>query len=100
MITSRHYEFEGVTIDVPMHYDEKTKKYIEDFPDFAENLLYTPEGCPVMFSGEDACELAEEAEPGGCPSCACCKFYRPAGPHTLIGVCSHGKFRKKQADRA
>lgn len=97
MLTSRHYEFEGVKIDVPMYYDEKAKMYIEDFPDFVENPLYTPAGCPVMFSSEDACELAEEAEPGGCPSCACCKHYRPAGPKTLIGVCGHEKRRRESA---
>ena len=63
MPTSRHYEFEGVKIDIPMHYDEKAKMYIEDFPDFVENPLYTPAGCPVMFPVRMPASLQRKQNP-------------------------------------
>ncbi len=94
MEQSRRYEFEGLTIDIPIHYDEDTGLYIEDYPDFLENPIYTPEGYPVMFAGEDACSVAEEATPGGCPDCGSCKYYRSAGTHTWFGVCGNDKKKR------
>ncbi len=92
----RRYHFEGVTLDIPLHYDEKAGIYIEDYPDFVERPVWTPKGYPVMFAGEDACIHAEEATPGGCPDCGSCRHYRRAGEHTWIGVCGH-EFRRRAA---
>ncbi len=89
MKQTRRYEFEGVTLDIPLHFDESTGIYIEDYPDFIESPIWTPEGYPVMFAGEDACKFAEEATPGGCPDCGSCRFYRSAAEHTWFGVCGN-----------
>ncbi len=87
MKKTRRYEIEGLTLDIPLHYDEQTGIYIEDYPDFAENPIYTPQGHPLMFAGEDACLFAEEATPGGCPDCGSCRYYKPAGEHSWMGIC-------------
>ena len=96
MEKTRHYEFEGVTLEIPLHYDELSQMFIEEYPDFVKNPIYTPEGCPVFFNGEDACPFAEAAEGEDCPDCGSCRFFRPAGPHTWIGVCGHEKKRHGQ----
>ena len=96
----RRYEFEGITIEIPLRYDELSKMYLEEYPDFSVNPVYTPEGCPVLFSGEDACIWAEAAEGEGCPDCGSCRFFRPAGSHTLMGVCGNEHRRHKPKQRA
>ncbi len=89
----RRYEFEGIVLDIPLQYDERSGIYIEIYPDFTERPIYTPDGNPVMFAGEDACPFAKEATPGGCPDCGSCKYYRRAAPHTWIGVCGNERNR-------
>ncbi len=85
------YILDGIKLCVPLRYDEKSGKAIEDYREWIENTVYTPFGHRVMFSGTDACEQAEEAAPGGCPDCGSCRFYRRAAEHTWIGVCLREK---------
>lgn len=93
----RIYEIEGCQLQVPLRYDSQSRCYIEEYGKFLERIHYTPAGHPVMFAGEDACPFAQEASPGGCPDCGCCRFYRRAGEHTWIGVCTYeGKKRTIQ----
>ncbi len=94
MNQTRRYEFEGLTLDIPLRYDERSGQYLEEYPDFTESPVWTPAGCPVLFAGEDACPHGEEAEPGGCPDCGSCRHYRRAAAHTWIGVCGHPANRK------
>ncbi len=86
---TRIYEFEGLVLEIPLHYDEQSGIYIEDYSEYIENTIRSPEGFPVMFAGEDACPYAQEATPGGCPDCGSCRFYRRAGEHTWIGICKN-----------
>ncbi len=95
MEQSRHYEFEGIHLDIPLRYDPRARIYLEEYPDFAQAPLYTPSGCPVLFSGEDACPYAQAAEGQDCPDCGSCRFFRPAAPHTWLGVCGHEARRRK-----
>ena len=96
METTRRYEFEGVVLEIPLHYDERSRMYIEEYPDFVNHPVYTPAGCPVFFSGEDACTLAQAEDGGDCPDCGSCRFFRPAGPHTWFGVCGHQEKRRRE----
>lgn len=96
MEMSRRYEFEGIVLEIPLRYDEHSRMYIEEYPDFVENPVYTSAGCPVLFTGEDACLYAETSDGTACSDCGSCRFYRPAGPHTWIGVCLHEKNRNRR----
>ncbi len=97
----RIYEIEGMTLQIPLRYDERTGIHVEDYREFIENSIYTPTGFPVIFSGEDACPHAEESTPGGCPDCGSCRFYKRPAEHTWIGICRNEKRRvtpKKEAN--
>ncbi len=93
----RLYEIEGLTVEIPIHYDEGAGIYIEDYPDFVKDPLWTKEGHKVMFAGEDACEYAEEETEGGCPDCGSCKYYKSAGNHTWFGICKNEVRQKREA---
>lgn len=93
----RRYEFEGCILEIPLRYDERSCMYIEEYPDFVKNPVYTPEGCPVYFVGEDACPYAEAASGTDCPDCGSCRYFRPAESHSWIGVCGNGKKRRRQS---
>ncbi|MCD7980868.1 MAG: hypothetical protein LUF32_00870 [Clostridiales bacterium] len=95
----RKYEFEGVTLNIPLYYDKKADMYIEAYPDFTETPVWTKDGHPIMFSGEDACPYSEWSEPGRCMDCGSCLHYTPVAHHTLIGVCRHAKRRRGSAGK-
>ncbi len=91
---TRRYEIDGMALEVPIHYDELSEMYIEDYSEYIENTVHTPSGFPVMFAGEDACKHASEESPGGCPDCGSCIHYLRAAEHTWIGICKneHNKY--------
>ncbi len=95
MAETRRYEFDGLILDVPIHYDDQANMYIEDYPDFVENPTFTSKGHRVFFAGTDACSFAEERTPGGCPDCGGCRHYRRLSEHTWIGVCQHSYHRRE-----
>ncbi|MCD7806150.1 MAG: hypothetical protein LUH19_02275 [Lachnospiraceae bacterium] len=88
---SRHYEFEGAILDIPMFYDELAQMYIEEYRNFNEDPAWTTEGCPIMHSVEDACPFGEWDEPQRCNDCGSCRFFEPIAPHALLGACRQKK---------
>ena len=50
MKKTRRYDIEGAILEIPVYYDARTEKYMEDYPDFLENPVYTPDGCPIPVS--------------------------------------------------
>ncbi|MCD8127967.1 MAG: hypothetical protein LUD54_00090 [Oscillospiraceae bacterium] len=91
---TRHYEFEGAVLDIPMTYDELVDSYIEEYRNFNEDPAWTADGCPITHSVEDGCPVGEWDRPGRCNTCGGCRFFRFIAPHTLIGVCRQEKRRK------
>ncbi len=94
MEKTKKYNVEGALLTIPLRYDEKSGKYMEVYPDFINNPVYTPEGHQIILTLEDACAFGEQkdtAEP--LVDCGSCRFYRQA-PNTLIGVCGHEKKQK------
>ncbi len=85
MQKTRRYEIEGLIIDIPIHYDQQSQMYIEDYPDFIENPIWTEKGNRVLFSGTDACESANK----GALDCGSCKYFMRAGEHTWFGICKN-----------
>lgn len=89
----RQLNIEGAVVEIPLVYDELAGRELEQLPDFIANPVCTPEGCPILFTGEDACEYGEAPEGAACIDCGSCRFYRQA-PGSLIGVCGHEKKRQ------
>lgn len=95
---TRQYNIEGVLLEIPLCYDELAGREIEIFPDFIEKPVYTAEGHPVLFTGEDACAYGEAPDGEPCIDCGSCRFYRQT-PGTLIGVCGHEQKRHTPPER-
>lgn len=88
---TRHYEFEGAVFDIPMFYDERMGRYIEEYRNFNENPAWTADGFPITHSVEDACPHGEWESLSRCNDCGSCRFYNPIAPNTRIGVCRQEK---------
>ncbi len=92
----RKYEVDGLTVEIPIYYYEPGRKYIEAYPDFEGNPVYTPNGRPLTESVSDACKFGEMTEPVAVPDCGTCKYYHPAAEGTLFGVCDCEYRRKRK----
>ena len=93
MEKAKRYEIEGRILDIPVHWDERSQQYLEDYSSLIENPVYTPEGRPILLTIEDACRYSEpvEDEPR-CIDCGSCVYFRqPRG--SLLGVCHNEKTR-------
>lgn len=94
MKRTRRHNIEGAILDIPLRYDQRARMDIEEYADLLAKPVYTPAGCPILLTVEDACQYAEAAEEGApCIDCGSCRFYRQA-PGSLLGVCGHEKRRR------
>ena len=93
MAKTRRHEIEGAVLDIPLRYDERTGREIEEYPDLLREPVYTPAGERVLLTIEDACPLAE-LRADGMRDCGSCRHYRQA-PDALIGVCGHPALRRR-----
>ena len=94
MAKTRRHEIEGAVLDVPLRYDRRTGRELEEYPDLISRPVYTPAGERVMLTVEDACPHGEGAEGSRCIDCGSCRHYRQA-PGTLVGVCGHPALRRE-----
>lgn len=93
MEKKKKYNVEGALLMIPLRYDEKSGRYMEVYPDFINNPVYTPEGRPIMLTLEDACAFGKQKDTNEpLIDCGSCRFYRQA-PNALIGVCRCEKKR-------
>ena len=90
------YEFQGEVIQVPVVWDEALGREAEDYEDYYAGPVYTPAGCPVLLTIEDACPDADLADGG--VDCGSCRRYHQF-PSSLLGVCNNEKRRKKRRAR-
>lgn len=87
-------ELEGLTLMIPLVWDEGCGKYVLDYPDYLKNPTYTPDGWRVMLTYEDACPHAD-LQPGVCQDCGSCKHYTQLDD-TLLGVCHSPAMRRAE----
>ena len=88
------YEYEGKIIEIPLRWDEHSKKEIEDYSLFIEQSpIYTPEGRPLLLTIEDACPHAVmvDDDPASI-DCGSCSYFHQT-PGSLLGVCHNKKMR-------
>ena len=86
------YEYEGKVIEIPLRWDEHSKKEIEDYSLFIEQSpIYTPEGRPILLTIEDACPHAVmvDDDPASIDCGSCIYFRQPA--ESILGVCHNKK---------
>ena len=110
------YEYEGKVIEIPLRWDEHSKKEIEDYSLFIEQSpIYTPEGRPILLllrtpvlmlkwwmmipqvltavpastSGSHA-EMVDD-DPASVDCGSCVYFRQPSG--SILGVCHNEKMR-------
>ena len=93
MAKTRRHEIEGAVLDVPLRYDQRTGRELEEYPDLQAHPVYTPAGERIMLTVEDACPYGETADGSRCIDCGSCIFYRQA-QDSLLGVCGHEKRRR------
>ena len=73
------FEIEGAIIELPLKFDERSQKYLEDYRDIIENPVRTPEGRPILLTIEDACSYAEMIDDE--PTSVECSTCRITGIH-------------------
>ena len=86
------YEYEGKVIEIPLRWDEYSKKESEDYSLFIEQSpIYTPEGRPILLTIEDACTHAVmvDDDPASIDCGSCVYFRQPA--ESILGVCHNEK---------
>lgn len=49
------FEIEGTVMELPLKYDERSGKYLEDYGKVIYTPARTPEGRPILFTFDDAC---------------------------------------------
>ena len=42
----KRYDVEGAVLDIPLQWNDRAGKFLEQYPDFEETPVYTPEGFP------------------------------------------------------
>ena len=92
MAKTRRHEIEGAVLDVPLRYDQRTGRELEEYPDLQAHPVYTPAGERVMLTVEDACPHAD-LQPGVCQDCGACRLYRQIDG-TFLGVCHSPAMRR------
>ena len=100
---TRRFHLEGFTLDLPLRREEGTGRLLTDYGPFLDRSpLYTPAGCPILLTMEDACPHAEmvDNDPTSIDCGACKHFWQPPG--SLLGVCHHPARRwdgRKEAEK-
>lgn len=81
------FDIEGTVIELPLKYDERSGKYLEDYGKVIDNPVRTPEGRPILFTFDDACADADMVDGEETSvECSTCRYFRHT-PGSLLGVC-------------
>lgn len=86
---TKEYHLDGLVVNIPLRYDKSVGRFFEEFPDYEEQPLYTAQGKPIVCAMQDACAHSVMALNDSCVDCGSCRYYEPAQPHELIGLCSN-----------
>lgn len=89
----RRYTIEGTILEIPIYWEERSQRYLEDYSCLLEHPVHTKDGYPIFLTIEDACPDAEmqDVDPSSI-DCGSCRYYRQT-PGTLLGVCRNEKRR-------
>lgn len=90
----RRYEVEGAVRDIPLRWKERAGTCLEQYPDFEEPPVYTPQGEPLRLTCDDACPDAVLPD-NSYRECGSCQLFR-LHSESLLGVCGHPAHRRKE----
>ena len=88
----KRYDVEGAVLDIPLQWNDRAGKYLEQYPDFEETPVYTPEGFPLRLTCDDACPDAVLPD-NIYRECGSCQLFR-LHSESLLGVCGHPAHRQ------
>ncbi len=63
------YELDGLLLEIPAYYDEKTDCYIEEYPDFENCPQWTPKGHMLRLTLDNTCPYAVAIDNERCMYC-------------------------------
>ena len=72
MEKTNRYNMGGIVLEIPLRWDEYSRKFVEDYSDFIKHPVRTPAGHPIFLT---------------------IHFHQPHG--SLLGVCHNEKMRFK-----
>ena len=87
---TRIYALEGDTLEIVFRYDELSKKFLGDYPDFEDSVRYTPCGSPWVNVTSTGCPYAE----GEDDDCGSCKYLQKEEEKDIIGICTNKLLNK------
>ncbi len=79
----RRFLLDGDAVEVRFLYDERSKRFLGEYPDFSEQPRRTPSGKKWTHVMTEGCPYADK-EFGDCGSCI---HFRCEQPGDLIGIC-------------
>ena len=52
MEKTNRYNMEGIVLEIPLRWDEYSRKFVEDYSDFIKHPVHTPAGHPRSWNPE------------------------------------------------
>lgn len=83
------YCLDGDFLEVAFHLDERSGKYLGEYPIFSENPRYTPNGRKWVDTLTEYCPYAD----GRDKTCGTCSYMKLQNEKDLIGICMNENYR-------
>lgn len=83
------YYLDGDFLEVSFRYDERSGKYLGNYPEFSEKPRYTPNGRKWVDAIIENCPYADGAD----KMCGSCSYMLKQDEKDIIGVCNNDKLK-------
>ncbi len=91
---TRTYALEGDNLEIEFRFDEFSKRFLGDYPDFEDSVRYTPRGSPWVNVTSTGCPYAE----GEDDDCGGCRYLKKEEEKDLIGICTNKNLNKNMKE--
>ncbi|MBQ2758787.1 MAG: hypothetical protein IJE62_05880 [Clostridia bacterium] len=88
---TKTYHLDGDFLKVEFIYDELSKRYLGEYPEFSEEPRYTPNGRKWVDVITEDCPFAD----GEDKTCGTCSFMLKQDKKDIIGVCMNDNLKKE-----
>ncbi len=83
------YYLDGDFLEVSFRYDERSGKYLGNYPEFSEIPRYTPNGRKWVDAITENCPYADGVD----KMCGSCSYILKQEERDIIGVCNNDKLK-------